>query len=206
MKAVKWIGVAVGVFVLIVLAVSAYLAATFDPNAYKPMIVERVKRQTGRTLTIDGKIALTFFPKIGVGVGKATVSEPNGPAIFARVNEAHVGVALIPLLSKQVEVDRVTLTGLTVDLVRYKDGHTNFDDLTGQSTKPAKPGASPKGAPPGRGPAAVEVDGVEIENASVGWRNEADGVNVRLTNLNLKTGKLANRVPGKLNLTTRIQG
>src|SRR5262249_13267762 len=168
--------------------------------------VERVKRQTGRTLTIDGKIALTFFPKIGVGVGKATVSEPNGPAIFARVNEAHVGVALIPLLSKQVEVDRVTLTGLTVDLVRYKDGHTNFDDLTGQSTKPAKPGESPKGAPPGRGLAAVEVDGVEIENASVGWRNEAEGVNVRLTNLNLKTGKLANRAPGKLSLTTSIEG
>src|SRR5262245_13497072 len=206
MKAVKWIGVAVGVLVVIVLAVSAYLAATFDPNAYKPMIVERVKRETGRTLTIDGKIALTFFPKIGVGIGKTTLSEPNSPAIFARVDEAHVGVALIPLLSKRVDVDRVTLTGLTVDLVRYKDGHTNFDDLTGRATKPAKPGESPKRSPPGGGLPVVEVDGVEIENASVGWRNEADGVNVRLTNLYLKTGKLANREPGKLSLTTSIKG
>src|SRR5215467_16360343 len=185
MKALKWIGVAVGVLVLIVLAVGAYLAATFDPNAYKPMIAERVKRQTGRTLTIDGKIALTFFPKIGVGIGKVTLSEPNSAAIFARVDEAHVGVALIPLLSKQVEVDRVTLNGLTVDLVRYKDGRTNFDDLAGQTTKPAKPGESPKGSPTGGGLGAVEVDGIEIENASVGWRNEADGVDVRLTNLKL---------------------
>src|SRR5207248_1793571 len=112
-----------------VVAVGAYLAATFDPNAYKPMIIDLVKRQTGRTLTIDGKIALTFFPKVGAGLGKVTLSEPNRSAVFARVDEAHVAVALIPLLSKQVNVDRVTLTGLTVDLVRYKDGHTNFDDL-----------------------------------------------------------------------------
>jgi AsmA protein len=206
MKAVKWIGIAVGALVVIVLAVGAYLAATFDPNAYKPMIVERVKRDTGRTLTIDGKIALTFFPKIGLGIGKVTLSEPNSPAIFARVDEAHVGVELLPLLSKHVDVDRVTLTGLTVDLVRYRDGHTNFDDLTGQGPKPAKPGEAPKRAPPGGGLAAIEVDGVEIENATIGWRNEADGINVRLTNVNLKTGKLANRVPGNLTLMTRIQG
>src|SRR5262245_182933 len=136
MKAVKWIGIAVGALVVIVLAVGAYLAATFDPNAYKPMIVERVKRQTGRTLTIDGKIALTFFPKIGLSIRKASLSEPNSPAIFAHVDQAHIGVELIPLLSKHVDVDRVRLMGLTVDLVRYKDGHTNFDDLTGQGPKP----------------------------------------------------------------------
>jgi len=206
MKAVKWIGIAVGALVVIVLGAGAYLAATFDPNAYKPMIVERVKRQTGRTLTIDGKIALTFFPKIGLGIGKASLSEPNSPAIFARVDDAHIGVELIPLLSKHVDVDRVRLKGLTVDLVRYKDGHTNFDDLAGQGPKPAKPGESPQSTPSGRGLTAVEVDGVEIENATIGWRNEADGVNVRLTNVNLKTGKLANRAPGKLTLTTRMEG
>src|SRR5262249_51581863 len=160
----------------------------------------------GRTLTIDGKIALTFFPKIGLGIGQVSLSEPNSPAIFARVDEAHVGVELIPLLSKHVAVDRVALTGLTVDLVRYRDGHTNFDDFTGQGPKPAKPGGAPTGAPSGGGLAAIEVDGVEIENATIGWRNEADGVNVRLTNVNLKAGKLANRVPGTLTLTTRIHG
>ncbi len=206
MKAAKWVGIALGVLVLIVVAVGAYLAATFDPNAYKPMIVDLVKRQTGRTLTIDGKIALTFFPKVGAGLGKVTLSEPNSAAIFARVDEAHVAVAVIPLLSKQVDVDRVTLTGLTVDLVRYKDGHTNFDDLTGQPPRPTRPGEAPKPPQPAGSGLAIEVGGVEIKNASVGWRDEVDGVNVRLTNLALETGKLANRVPGKLKLATKIQG
>ena len=120
-------------------AVGAFFAATFDPNAYKPRIVDLVKQQTGRTLTMDGKIGLTFFPKLGAAVDKVTLSEPNGTRAFARVEEARVAVAILPLIRKQVVVDRVTLKGLVVDLVRYKDGRTNFDDLTGQPARPDKP-------------------------------------------------------------------
>jgi AsmA protein len=191
--------------VLIAVAVVAYLAATFDPNDYKPRIVELVKQRTGRTLTIDDKIGLTFFPKLGAAVGKVTLSEPNSPAVFARVEAARVAVALWPLLSKQVVVDRVTLKGLTVDLVRFKNGRTNFDDLTGQAAAPAKPEGAPAPKQPGP-PLAVEVGGIDIENAAIGWRDERDGTNVRLSDLNLKTGRLASGVPGKLALGTKIQG
>ena len=187
---------------------AAYIAATFDPNDYKPRIVELVKQQTGRTLTIDGKIGLTFFPKIGAAVGKVTLSEPKSSAVFARVEEARVAVAVWPLLSKQVVVDRVRLKGLTVDLVRFKNGRTNFDDLTGEAAAPAKPtkpgeAAEPKPAGP---PLAVEVGGIDIEKAEIGWRDERDGTNVRLSDVSLKTGRLASGVPGKLTLATRIRG
>ena len=205
MKALKWIALGIGALVVIAVAVVGYLVATFDPNDYKPRIVELVKQQTGRTLTIDGKIGLTFFPKIGATVGKATLSEPNRPAVFARVEEARVAVAVWPLLSKQVIVDRVTLKGLAVDLVRYKDGRTNFDDLTGQAATPPKPGEPPRPKPEGP-PLAVDVGGIEIDNAAIGWRDEGDGTDVRLTDLDLKTGRLASGVPGKLELATKIQG
>lgn len=205
MKALKWIALGAGALVLIVAAVVGYIAATFDPNDYKPRIVELVKQQTGRTLTIDGKIGLTFFPKIGAAVGRATLSEPNRPAVFARVEEARVAVALWPLLSKQVIVDRVTLKGLAVDLVRFKNGRSNFDDLTGEAPGPAKPEEASAPKPPGP-PLAVEVGGIDIERADIGWRDERDGTNVRLSDLNLKTGRLASGVPGKLSLGTRIQG
>ena len=49
MKAVKWIGIAVGALVVIVLAAGAYLAATFDPNAYKPMLPENKKSNASNT-------------------------------------------------------------------------------------------------------------------------------------------------------------
>ena len=57
MRVLKWVAIAVGVLIVIAGGVGAFLAATFDPNDYKPRIVGLVKRESGRTLAIDGKTA-----------------------------------------------------------------------------------------------------------------------------------------------------
>lgn len=205
MKALKWVLYGVGALIVLIVAVALFFVATFDPNEYKPRIVELVKQQTGRTLTVDGRIELTFFPKIGAAIGKATLSEPNSATMFARVDSAHVAVALLPLLSRQVIVDRVTLTGLAVDLVRYKDGRTNFDDLTGHAAEPGKP-AERSGSRTQGPPLAIDVGGIVMQDATIGWRDEGDGTNVRLSHVTLKTGRLASRLPGKLGLSARFEG
>lgn len=205
-KTLKYILWAVGGLVLIVVIVVAYVAATFDPEKYKPEIVKLVKEKTGRTLTIDGKIGLTFFPKIGASVDRLTLSEPNASTVFARIGEARVAVALMPLLSKQVIVDRVTLSDLSVDLVRGKDGRTNVDDLTGApAQKPGEPGKAPAPEAGGKAP-VLDIGGIELRNANVGWRDERDGTNVRVSKLDLTTGRIASNVPGKLSVSGRVDG
>ena len=82
MKALKWILWIAGGLVVLLIAAVAIIAATFDPNAYKPQIVDLVKKTTGRTLTMDGKIGLAFFPKIGAEVEKVTLSEPASTTVF----------------------------------------------------------------------------------------------------------------------------
>jgi AsmA protein len=203
MKALKWLLWIGGGLVLLVIVAVAIVAATFDPNQYKPQIVDLVKDRTGRTLTMDGKIGLTFFPRIGAEVEKVSLSEPKGTKTFARIDEARVALALLPLLRKQVIVDQVTLSGLAVDLVRYKDGRTNFDDLLGEK-KPEKP--APKPEAPAGAPLAIDIGGVSLRNANVGWRDESDGTDVRLSNVNLKTGRIASGVPGTLELAAKIEG
>jgi AsmA protein len=204
MKALKWILWIVGGIVLLAIVVVAIVAATFDPNEYKPQIVDLVKQTTGRTLTMDGNIGLTFFPKIGAEVERVALSEPGNEKVFAKIDEARVALALLPLLSRQVIVDQVTLSGLTVDLVRFKDGRTNFDDLTGKAPKPqVKPEKPP--APPGR-PLAIDVGGIALKNANIGWRDESDGTDVRLSSVNLKTGRIASGVASKMELAAKIEG
>jgi AsmA protein len=204
MKALKWVlGIVAGLIVLVLVAI-AIVAATFDPNQYKPQIVDLVKQKTGRTLTMDGKIALTFFPRIGAHVEKVALSGPKGQGTFARIEDARVAVALLPLLSKQVIVDKVALTGLAVDLVRHKDGRTNFDDLVGaEAKKDEKPG--PKPAPAGS-PLAIDIGGVALKNAAIGWRDEGAGTDLRLSDVDLETGRIASGVPGKLKLAAKVDG
>ena len=204
MKALKWVLWIGGGLVLLLIVVVAIVAMTFDPNQYKPQIVDLVRERTGRTLTMDGKIGLTFFPRIGAEVEKVALSGPKGAGTFAKIDEARVAIALLPLLSKQVIVDQVTLSGLAVDLVRFKDGRTNFDDLLGEKKPADKPAPKPE-APAGQ-PLAIDIGGISLRNANIGWRDEGDGTDVRLSSVNLKTGRIASGVPGKLDLAAKIEG
>ncbi len=207
MKALKWVLGIVGGLLVLALIVVAVVAATFDPNQYKPRIVDLVKQRTGRTLTMDGKIGLTFFPKIGAAVERVALSEPNGAKVFAKIGAAHVAVALVPLFSRQVIVDEVTLSDLAVDLVRFKDGRSNFDDLTSQAAKPGeKPPAEKGAAAPAGPPVAIDVGGIALKNANIGWRDERDGTDVRVSSLNLKAGRIASGVPSKIELAAKIDG
>ena len=146
MKYLKYALYAVVALVVLLVAAVAIIASTFDPNSYKPQIVQLVKDKTGRTLTIDGDIKLKFFPKIGAQIGKVSLSEHGTDKEFAGLTDVQVFVALMPLLSKQVVVDEVRVDGLHANLVKFKDGTTNFSDLTGGSAKEPKT-AEPKAAP-----------------------------------------------------------
>src|SRR6266511_664405 len=129
MKVLRTLLLAVVAVAAVVALALAVVIATFDPNKYRPEIAAAVKDKTGRTLAIEGNLGLSVFPSLGISVGKASLSEPNSSRIFARVEEAKASLALLPLFSRRVVVDRVTLSGLAADLVKRKDGKTNFDDL-----------------------------------------------------------------------------
>ncbi|MCX7891205.1 MAG: AsmA family protein [Burkholderiales bacterium] len=207
MRALKY--AAIGIAALLVLAVAAAVVVSLavDPNRYKPEIVRLVKERTGRTLTIDGRITLTFFPRLGLAVEKAALSGPGGSGKFASVTEARVAIALLPLLARRVVVDRIELAGLDAELVRRKDGSTNFDDLLGEDTKPAAgaPGKEPS-APSAPSAPALEIGGVALRDASIVWRDEGKAQTVKLAGLDLRTGRIAEGARGRLEVATRIQG
>ncbi len=194
----------VGLVALAVLAV-AVVVATFDPNKYKGELAKIVKEKTGRTLAVEGKIGLSVFPSIGVAVGKTSLSERNSDKIFARIDDVKVSLVLMPLLSKQVVVDRVTLSGLNVDLVQDKNGRTNFADLAGAGESPG-PAKAPEAKPGPKGEAVkIDVAGIEIRSSSATWHDEATGGRYKATIDKLETGRIASGVPGKLSLVMRLE-
>lgn len=207
MKALKYFLYAAVALIILVVAVVAIVAATFDPNAYKPEIVKLVKDKTGRTLTIDGDIKLKIFPKIGAGVGKTTLSERDSAKEFAGVDGVQVYLALLPLLSKQIVVDEVRIDGLRANLIKFKDGKTNFSDLAGaEGEKPkSKPSDEPRDSAPAK-PVKLDVSGIRITNSHVSWRDETNGNDIAIELVQLKTGRLADRSPSPIDLEMVIKG
>lgn len=204
MKLLKWVLIAVGAVVLLFAGALAFIAATFDPNQYKAQVAGLVKEKTQRTLTIEGDIRLMLFPKLGVHLGKTRLSEFQSDKDFAGLDDMRVSLALIPLLSRQVVVDQIQLDGLRANLVKHKDGKTNFDDLLGGEKKqaPAKPAEPAQTQTP---PIKLEVDGVRISKAALVWKDESTGADYTISDFSLKTGRVAPGVPTKFDLGATIR-
>lgn len=188
-----------GVIVLIAGA-AAIVAATFNPNDYKPQLIRLVQENKQRTLTIPGEIRLSFFPKIGAELGRLSISEHKGSAEFASVESARVSLALIPLLSKQLVVDQVRIEGLRANIRRNKDGTTNFDDLLA----PDQPPAEQKGEPGQQ--FSFDIDGIALKDAHITYDDRQQGRTLSIADLDLETGKIAPATPGKLQLAAHVKG
>lgn len=204
MKVAKVLLIAAAALLVLVLGAAVFIAATFDPNQYKPEISAQIKEKTGRTLSIEGRLGLSFFPSVGVAAGKTTLSEPNSTKAFAKFDQARLAVALLPLVRGEVVADRITLSGLALDLVKFRNGKTNFDDLAGAG---AGAGSGPAKTP-GSGARTVkwDVQGIDVRASSVVWRDESAGTQVTVRIRELKTGHIASGVPGKLELAAAVEG
>lgn len=205
-----WIGLAV-VVALVALALVVFVA-TFDANRYKPTIVSLVEQYTGRKLDIEGELSLSILPDIALSMGKATLSGPKGEGRFASIDSAKIGVALWPLLSREVRVKRVALDALQIDAVRHKDGSTNFDDLLARlkSQQPqagAQPGAAPSPADAASAAATtVTVAEIALHDAALAWRDEGSGDEWKLQKLDLTADRIGSGEPGKLQASGRLTG
>lgn len=194
-----------GAVVVVAVAGAAYVAATFDPNNYKEQVIKAVKDSKQRDLRLDGRITLSFFPSIGANVGKVSLSEFNSDKQFATIDSARISLALLPLFSGRAVVDEVAVSGLQAALIKRKDGTTNIDDLLG--AREEKTAGDKTGARPAGDGQAFEFDiaAVSIEKTSLTYRDESSGAQYAIENLNLHTGRIANGVPGKIDLSANIR-
>lgn len=155
-----------------------------DVNRFKGEIVQFVKEQTQRDLVLQGDLKLTFFPKLGLESGKMSLSQRTSAREFASVNNARFSIAWLPLLHKQLVFDHVEIDGARANLTRFKDGTTNYDDLLIRDETLS--------------PVTFDIDGVRITNSSINWQDEVKWQRVALQDMQIETGRLADRVPGNL--------
>ncbi len=187
-----------GLLLLLVIAVAAVLI-TFDPNDYKSQLTQVVETQTGRKLVIAGDIKLSLFPWVGLEMGKLSLSNAPGfsDADFARISQLDIKVKLLPLLKREVEIDKVRLHGLFASLETDKDGNTNWQDLAkpNAAAAPQAPPAAPEAdvAPQSAAAPALAglvVNGIELIDANLQLIDNKAGTQTKVSHLNLETGAI----------------
>ncbi len=195
MKAVRIVLYGLGGLVaLAVLALGA--AAIIVDGKFVKARLESAMKEKNRTLNIEGEPKVKLFPVAGLALGKTSLSEPGSDTLFVALDSAEVALRVMPLLSGEISVETLKLSGLKANIVRRKDGTMNFSDLAGPKDKDKKPGEPPN----------LRIAEVIVEKVQLAYRDEATGQEMNITDLNLKTGRLDGQTPGDLSLSARITG
>lgn len=169
----KWaIGILAGLALVVVLAVLA-IVLLVNPNRFKGVVQDKVRAATGQPFEIQGDLHIAWYPWLGVKTGSSQFGKPADAvgAPLVRWKTLQAEARLVPLLQGQLEVGRVRIEGLEINLRRYADGRANWDELL--SARGDGAAASP--------PAAMELQGVEIRDGLLSYEDVQSGTTLRLS-------------------------
>lgn len=181
----KLIAIVAGALVVLLVAVTLAVGFLFDPNDYKTQIADAVAQATGRTLTLEGDLELELFPRIRIAVGAAELSNAPGfgDSPFAEIQGARLQLALLPLLSRRIEIGEASLEGLRLNLARSANGTNNWQDLGGGAAPAAD---TPTESPAGGASINLGIDTIEIADAEVSWNDASTNSRWVLTGFDMQ--------------------
>ncbi|MDP6621548.1 MAG: AsmA family protein, partial [Alphaproteobacteria bacterium] len=155
-----------GLVVLAVVALGAVLAS-LDFNDMKGLVAEKVKEATGRELVMAGDLdlELSLSPSLTLRQVSFKNAAWGSRPEMARLAHFSAEVALMPLISGNIEVKRLVLDGLELILETDTKGQGNWVfDTAGKAGGEAGEAAAGSGALP-------KVDNVLVKNIKILWRD-----------------------------------
>ncbi|MFT3728077.1 MAG: AsmA family protein [Terricaulis sp.] len=113
-----------------ILVLAAVLFVVFFPKQLAAQEAEkRIEAATHRQLTLGNDISVSFYPALGFTVNDVSLSNPEGfdsAQPFIKAKRLTFAVALLPLLSGQVQVRQLIFEGAELNLRAKRDGAANW--------------------------------------------------------------------------------
>jgi uncharacterized protein involved in outer membrane biogenesis len=122
------IGGLVGLLVIIAAALHFFV----DANAYKPRVEAAASDALGMEVSVGGKMGFSLFPGLQVTMNDVRIRNRKTDLVSAQ--EASLGIDLLPLLHKEVRIEKIVLKHPSIHIELGSDGKYNFE-----TTQPAGP-------------------------------------------------------------------
>ena len=179
--------------VVVALVALVILVTKIDPNEHKDWLEARFHKETGRAISLDGPVAVTLYPWLGVEAGNVSIAntEQFGAEPLASLDYLKLRIKSLPLLREEYEVDTVAVRGAVINLVRNEQGIANWDAFDGEAGERDKP-MLPL--------AAVALGGVAIEDARVTLDDRQGAVRYEFSNIDVSTAELKYGEPVDISL------
>ncbi len=176
--------VLVSLVVILVLAV-AILPRIIGGNTLKPQIADAVREATGRELTIGGDIDLALLPNVSVSASDIALSNAPGgdPAEMLTVESIDLSLALLPLIGRDVVVQKLVVQSPKVVLRQDEAGRGNWEFEGKAPAEPAEPAG--EGEAGGSPLAALRLGDVRILDGALSFASDLTGASYEVSDFEL---------------------
>lgn len=171
----------------IIVAVAAVFMLPSEKIA--KIAVDQLEAMTGREVSVEGGVEISFYPVLGVKTGPMSISNApwsNGGAML-RAEAVNIGVETAAILRGVVRVSTMELVRPEILLERHKDGRGNWQLDTGGA-----PGGDADGSADGLG---LSIETAKITDGSLVFLDHANGSKSTISDVDiaLKIPNLAGR-------------
>ena len=168
--------------VVILVAAVVVLPRAFGLNMFKSQIAAAVAEATGRELRIDGDIELAILPALEVAVTGVHLSNAAGAPEADMLSLAGLSakVALWPLLTRRIEVERLLIQEPVISLHRSAAGEPNWIFAAPDARTAAAEDAD-AGPPSGE----LVLQDVRLEGGRLSFVDAASGQEIQVRDIGL---------------------
>ncbi len=174
--------VALGILVGLLVLAGAAIVLLVDVNAHKPRIETAVSDALEMELRIRGKAGLRLFPAAGIALSDVRLR--NRDTDLATAETLRVGVKLLPLLNRKVEITELVLEKPVIRIEKGTDGKFNYET----PPRPAKEGEA-LSAPLVVAGGSVSAGKVVYVDRKTGSETSLDAIDLSVRNLSIPTAR-----------------
>ncbi|MFJ2997981.1 outer membrane assembly protein AsmA [Raoultella planticola] len=104
------------ILLAVVVAGLTALVLLVNPNDFRAYMVHKVAERSGYQLELDGPLRWHVWPQLSILSGRMTLTAPGAAEPVVRADNMRLDVALLPLISHQLQVKQVMLKGAVIQL------------------------------------------------------------------------------------------
>ncbi|MDA8493801.1 outer membrane assembly protein AsmA [Kluyvera georgiana] len=104
------------ILLVVLVAGLSSLVLLVNPNDFRSYMVKQVAEHSGYQLQLEGSLRWHVWPRLSILSGRMALTAPGASAPLVRADNMRLDVALLPLLSHQLQVKQVMLKGAVVQL------------------------------------------------------------------------------------------
>ncbi len=193
----RWLLRVIGLVLVLLIAAVVYLTQVLNPNDFRGDIEQAAAAQ-GVLLKLEGDVGWSFWPRLGLNVQQVSVGEGEKPLLDA--DSMAVAVAIAPLLQRQLVVESLVLDGVSMQLLRDRQGRNNWDLASVDSTSTSAVGSQTSDSIPDNSTRAkraaetssasstpaLAIASISFTDLNVHYQDQTTGTDLRLQDVHLQ--------------------